>query len=76
MPFDRIPAVDENFDFPPEVKDKVREGLLEMTPTELNNTFVRFVDHITGEAIDPAGTVVIKVNVATGDIDDIVFEGV
>jgi len=42
----------------------------------LSATFVRFVDHITGEVIDPAGTVVIKVNVATGDIDDIVFEGV
>ncbi|MCC2033055.1 hypothetical protein [Microbacterium allomyrinae] len=37
-------------------------------------TFVRFVDHLTGESIDPAGTVVIKVNVTTGDIDDIVFE--
>ena len=43
---------------------------------QLNSTFVRFVDHITGETIDPAGTVVIKVDVSTGEIDDIVFEEV
>lgn len=42
----------------------------------LSATFVRFVDHITGETISPAGTVVIKVDVTTGDIDDIVFEEV
>lgn len=42
---------------------------------ELKATFVRFVDHITGEPI-PARTVVIKVNVTTGDIDDIVSEEV
>lgn len=47
-----------------------------LSEAQLSATFVRFVDHITGEPIDPAGTVVIKVNVTTGDIDDIVFEEV
>ena len=59
----KVVGADEDGRFPPRVE------------SHLSATYVRFVDHITGEPI-PARTVVIKVDVTTGEIDDIVSEEV
>ena len=53
------------------------ENPASQTSAALSATFVRFVDSVTGDPIDPGDRVVlVKVDTATNTIADIVFEGV